>query len=368
MANKKDYYEILGVAQDANENEIKARYRKLALKYHPDRNPGDHEAEEKFKEASEAYEVLHDPNKRKIYNQYGHAGLEGSGFSGFSGFEDIFSNFGDIFEDFFGFGRGRRSRSAAQRGADLRYDLVLDFMDAVFGTETKIQITKMESCKTCGGTGCKAGTYPETCSMCNGIGQVSRNQGFFTIRTTCPQCHGEGKSIPNPCSDCRGTSQIRRKKEVSVKIPPGVDTGSRLRLTGEGEGGMKGGPPGDLYVFIRVKPHDFFQRDNLEVFCQVPISFVQAALGDEIQIPTLDGEENLKIPRGTQPGDIFKLRGQGIPSLRDYNMRGDQIIQVIVKIPTSLNSKQEQLLKNFADLESNKISTKLKKILKGGSG
>ncbi|CAN2042330.1 chaperone protein DnaJ [Candidatus Magnetomoraceae bacterium gMMP-15] len=365
MLRKKDYYEILGVSRDTSESDIKARYRKLALKYHPDRNPGDKEAEDKFKEASEAYEVLHDPQKRRIYDQYGHEGLEGSGFSGFSGFEDIFSSFGDIFEDFFGFGGRRRSRTGGQRGSDLRYDLNLDFMDAAFGKETEIDIEKMETCPTCNGNGCKPGTRPQPCSVCGGSGQVSRSQGFFTIRTACPQCHGEGRSVTDPCPECRGSGHIRTRKKVSVKIPPGVDTGSRLRLMGEGEGGLKGGPPGDLYIFIRVKPHDFFTRENNHVICQIPISFVQAALGDEIMVPTLKGEKNFKISSGTQPGDVFRLKGEGIPSLHSHE-RGDQIIQVIVKIPTSLNTKQEALLKDFAELESNKISTKLKKILKGG--
>ena len=365
MSNKRDYYEVLGVGKDASESDIKTKYRKLALKYHPDRNPGDKEAEENFKEASEAYEVLHDPQKRRIYDQFGHQGLEGSGFSGFSGFEDIFSSFGDIFEDFFGFGGGMRGRATGHRGSDLRYDMKLEFMEAAFGTETEIEINKMETCETCHGSGCKAGTTPQTCSACNGTGQMSRSQGFFTVRTTCPHCNGEGKSIPNPCYDCRGTGHVRKKKKVSVKIPGGVDNGSRLRLTGEGEAGLKGGPPGDLYIFIQVKEHDFFKRDGINIICEVPISFVQATLGDEIKIPTLEGETELKIPKGTQPGDVMRLKELGIKSLQGYG-RGDQIIVLMVKIPTSINSKQEQLLREFSKLESGKISTKLKKILKGG--
>jgi molecular chaperone DnaJ len=366
MTSKRDYYEVLGVSRDADNGELKAQYRKLALKFHPDRNPGNKEAEEKFKEASEAYEVLQDPHKRNIYDQFGHQGLEGSGFSGFKGFEDIFSSFGGIFEDFFGFGGGRRSRSRAQSGADLRYDLSLDFMDAAFGTETEIVLEKVESCPSCGGDGCEPGTRPETCSQCNGTGQVTRSQGFFTVRTTCHQCQGNGQTIPHPCTDCGGSGQVRVKKKVALKIPAGVDTGSRLRLTGEGEAGFYGGPPGDLYVFIYVKPHDFFERDNTNILCRVEISFIQAALGDIISVPTLNGKEELKIPKGTQPGDQFRFRGEGIPSLRN-GKRGDQIIQALMKTPVNLNKKQEALLKEFAKIESKKLSQKLKDILKSGN-
>jgi molecular chaperone DnaJ len=367
MQNKRDYYEVLDVGRNASESEIKASYRKLALKYHPDKNPANKEAEEKFKEAAEAYEVLRDDQKRRIYDQYGHQGLEGSGFSGFSGFEDIFSSFGDIFEDFFGFGSGHRSsRSRSQRGSDLRYDLSLSFMDAAFGTETEVDVEKMEVCPVCEGSACEPGTYPETCSQCNGMGQVSRNQGFFTVRTTCPQCRGSGQNINTPCKHCRGVGQIRKNKKVSVKIPGGVDTGSRLRLSGEGEAGYYGGPAGDLYIFIHVKPHDFFTRNNSDIICEIPISFIQAALGDEIQVPTLNGKKTLKIPKGTQPGDVFRFRGEGIPSLRN-GKRGSQIIQVAIKTPTNLTRKQEALLKEFAKLESNRISDKLKNIFKGGT-
>jgi molecular chaperone DnaJ len=366
MADKRDYYEVLGVGRSADDSEIKAAYRKLALKYHPDRNPNNKDAEDKFKEAAEAYEVLRDPRKREIYNQYGHQGLEGNGFSGFGGFEDIFSSFGDIFEDFFGFSTGRRSRSRSQRGSDLRYDMNLSFMEAAFGTETEIELEKMQGCEVCEGSGCAPGTYPDTCGQCQGTGQVSRSQGFFTVRTTCHQCRGKGQTIPNPCVNCKGLGQVLINKKVSVKIPAGVDNGSRLRLTGEGEAGLYGGPPGDLYVFIHTKPHDFFERDNTDVICRVPISFVQAALGDEVEVPTLNGKRKLAIPKGTQPGEVFRFRGEGIPSLR-YKERGDQIIQVMVKTPTSLNKKQEELLKEFARLEQKKLSTKLKNILKGNA-
>ncbi len=368
MALKRDYYEILGVEKTVANGEIKRCYRKLAMKYHPDRNPGDKSAEDKFKEAAEAYEVLKDAHKRRIYDQYGHQGLEGSGFSGFSNAEDVFSSFGDIFGDLFGFGfGGRRSGPRVTKGADLRYDLTLSFMDGVFGTETEIDLEKTEVCVICGGNRCEPGTQPEPCGHCNGSGQVTRSQGFFTVRTTCPYCRGQGKSIPNPCGKCRGTGQVMVSKRVSVKIPPGVDTGARLRLTGEGEVSVNGGPSGDLYVFIHVKSHDFFKREDTDVICQIELSFIQATLGDKIIVPTLEGEKNLVIPSGTQFGDRFRFRGEGIPSLRYRNRRGDQIIEAIIRTPTSTNKKQENLLKEFARLEDNKLSNKLLNILKGGS-
>ncbi len=366
MSGKRDYYEVLGVGRNAADGEIKAAYRKLAMKYHPDRNPGDSAAEDKFKEASEAYEVLRDPQKRGIYDQYGHQGLEGTGFSGFGGFEDIFSSFGDIFEDFFGFGGGRRSRSRVQKGADLRYDLELSFMEAAFGTETEIKVEKFETCPECDGSACAPGTRPAACEQCGGAGQISRSQGFFTVRTACPSCRGQGQTIPNPCPNCRGAGKVKTNKRVSVKIPGGVDNGSRLRLTGEGEAGGFGGPSGDLYVFIHVRPHEFFERNNTDVVCRIPISFVQAALGDAVTVPTLKDEKELEIPKGTQPGDIFRFRGEGIPSLR-HGKRGDQIIQVMIKTPTNLNKKQESLLREFEKIEAGKFSTKLKNMFKGDS-
>ena len=366
MSSKRDYYEVLNVERNASNADLKKAYRKLALQYHPDRNPGDAAAEEKFKEAAEAYDVLTDPQKRQLYDRFGHQGLEGSGFSGFSGFEDIFSSFGDIFEDFFGLGSGRGSRSRHQRGADLRYDLSLTFLEAAFGVEKELALEKMDTCETCGGNGCKPGTQPETCNFCRGTGQMARSQGFFTVRTTCPHCRGTGQMIADPCRDCRGTGQIKTRKTVSVKIPAGVDTGSRLRLTNEGEAGRQGGPRGDLYVFIHVEPHDFFERDNSDIICRVPISFIQATLGDTISVPTLEDEKKLRIPKGTQYGDVFRFNGEGIPSLRT-GRRGDQIIQVIIKTPTSLSKKQESLLKEFAKLESGKISKRLKNILRGES-
>lgn len=365
MAAKRDYYDVLGVERNATDADLKKAYRKLALQFHPDRNPGNREAEEKFKEAAEAYDVLRDARKRQIYDQYGHQGLEGSGFSGFGGFEDIFSSFGDIFEDFFGFGGGRRSRNRVHRGADLRYDMQLTFMEAAFGVEKEIDVEKAEVCTTCKGSGAAPGTGVETCPHCGGSGQVGRSQGFFTVRTTCGHCRGQGQVISKPCSACHGQGKVLARKKVSVRIPAGVDNGSRLRLTGEGEAGGYGGPPGDLYVFIHAEEHDFFKRDDTNVLCQIPISFVQAALGDTLTIPTLKGESVLEIPKGTQPGDVFRLRGEGIPSLRNGH-RGDQIVQVNVKTPTNLNKKQVALLKEFATLEAGKLTSKLKSILKSG--
>ena len=364
MADKRDYYEVLGVQRNATDDELKGSYRKLALKYHPDRNPGDSEAEEKFKEAAEAYQVLNDAQKREIYDQYGHRGLEGTGFSGFGGFEDIFSSFGGIFEDLFGFGSQRRSRTRAQRGSDLRYDLKLSFMEGAFGIEESIDIEKTEVCPTCEGSACEPGTSPETCRQCQGSGQVSRNQGFFTVRTTCPHCRGRGQSISHPCTECRGAGQVVVNKTVSVKIPAGVDTGSRLRLTGEGEPGSYGGPPGDLYVFIHVDPHEFFERNDRDIICRLEVSFVQAILGDKIAVQTLDGKKKLDVPKGTQPGDVLRLNGEGIPSLRG-GRRGDQIIQISIKMPSNPTKKQVSLLKQFEKLESNKITNRLRSILKG---
>ncbi len=365
MSPKRDYYEVLGVRRDAEAGEIKSTYRKVALKYHPDRNPGDKEAEDKFKEAAEAYSVLSDPEKRQIYDQFGHQGLEGMA-GGHAGFEDIFSSFGDIFEEFFGFRTGRRTRGGVQRGNDLRYDLTIDFMEAAFGLDTEIDIERLETCPTCEGTGAKPGTAPEVCAQCRGTGQFVRTQGFFSVKTTCPNCRGEGMVIREYCPECRGRKQVVVSKKVSLKVPAGVDTGSKLRLTGEGEPGVKGGPPGDLYVFIQVRPHEFFQRRNTDVICTVEISFVQAALGDEISVPTLTGEENLKIPKGAQYGDTFRLSGEGIPSLRS-NTRGDQIVQVALKTPKHMNKRQEDLLREFSKIESEKFTKKIKKLFKGGS-
>ena len=344
---KRCYYEILSVSRNATEEEIKKSYRRLAMQYHPDRNPGNREAEERFKEAAEAYEVLSDPQKREIYNQYGHEGLSSSGFQGFSGFEDIFSSFGDIFGDIFGFSNGRgRSRTSARAGADLRYDLQISFMEAAFGLNKDIEIEKLARCHECGGSGSAPGTSPEVCPRCRGRGQVTQSSGFFSISSICPNCRGQGQIITQPCQNCRGGGREKINKTAQIKIPAGVETGSRLRLRGEGEQGEYGGPNGDLYIFIHVQEHEFFQRSDDDIICRVPISFVQAALGDSIEVPTLTGTEKLKIPRGTQGGKIFRLKGKGIAHLRGFG-RGDQIIETVVTIPTNLNRRQEEILKEF---------------------
>lgn len=355
---KKDYYEVLGVPRNASEEEIKKSYRKLAMKYHPDRNPGDMASEEKFKEAAEAYEVLRDQEKRGIYDRYGHDGLRGTGFTGFRGFEDIFSSFGDIFEDFFGFsGFGgfseARQRSSAQRGSDLRYDLSITLEEAASGKETEIAFDNLAECKECKGTGAKPGTSTKKCPTCGGRGQVVSSHGFFSISRTCSHCKGEGSIIADPCSKCKGRGRIKVKKKLSVKIPAGVDTGSRLRLEGEGEAGSKGGPQGDLYIRINIEPHEFFHRDGDDILCQIPISFAQAALGDEIEVPTLNGSKKIKVPRGIQPGETIRLKEEGIQNLRGFG-RGDQIIQFLVKTPTNLTKEQEKLLLEFAKYEKDK--------------
>jgi molecular chaperone DnaJ len=349
----KDYYKILGVSRDASEDEIKKSYRKIAMQYHPDRNPGNKEAEEKFKLASEAYEVLRDREKREIYDRYGIEGLKGTGFTGFRGFEDIFTAFGDIFEDFFGFGTTQRRRTRARQGADLRFDLKISFHDAAFGKETEIEIPKSVSCEICNGTGAKPGTYPTHCPSCKGTGQVTRSQGFFTISATCSQCHGEGKIIPHPCKECRGLGSVRKNKTIQIKIPPGIDTGSKLRIRGEGELGERGGPPGDLFIFLYVEPHDFFSRDGDDIICQIPISFPQAALGAEIEIPTLNGKKILEIPKGTDSGEVFRIKGEGFPKTRGYG-KGDQVVQVIVKTPKNLSKRQEEILREFEEFGKKK--------------
>ncbi|PKN34224.1 MAG: molecular chaperone DnaJ [Deltaproteobacteria bacterium HGW-Deltaproteobacteria-19] len=346
--SKRCYYETLEVQRAASEDELKKSYRRLAMQYHPDRNPGDGEAEEKFKEAAEAYEVLSDPQKREIYDRYGHEGLTSSGFRGFSGFEDIFSSFGSVFEDIFGF-RGGRSRTAARAGADLRYDLSLSFMEAVTGISRDIDIEKYEQCRECEGSGSAPGTAPEICSRCRGRGQVTQTSGFFSISSTCPSCRGQGAVITSPCKACRGSGRERVQKTVNLRIPAGVETGSRLRLRGEGEQGGYGGPSGDLYIFIHVEQHEFFERNGDDIYCRIPISFVQATLGANVEVPTLEGTEKLKIPRGTQGGKTFRLKGKGISRLRGHG-RGDQIIETVVAIPTSLNRKQEELLREFERL------------------
>ena len=345
--DKKDYYEVLGVGRDSEPEDIKKAYRQLALKYHPDRNPGDKEAEESFKEAAEAYEVLHDPQKRRIYDQYGHEGLNRSGFSGFSGFEDVFSSFGDLFEEFFGMGRRRRSGPAA--GSDLRYDIEIDFVEAAFGKEVELSIPREENCEDCFGSGSVSGDRT-TCQTCGGQGQVYQSRGFIRLATACPTCGGQGQVVTDPCPACDGRGRISREKLVAAKIPAGVNTGSRLRLRGEGEAGLRGGPRGDLYIVIHVRSHDFFEREGDHVICRIPITMVDATLGAEIEVPTLKGERTLTIPKGVNSGEVLRFRNEGFPNLRGYG-QGDQLMEIVVKTPTDLTSRQEELLREFAEID-----------------
>lgn len=348
---KRDYYEILSVARNASEAEIKKAYRRLAMKYHPDRNPGDAVAEEQFKEAKEAYEVLTDARKRAAYDQFGHAGIDAQagagGFSGAPNFSDIFGDvFGDIFSNLRG-GGGGGGRSQAFRGADLRYNLELTLEEAVFGANPKIRVPTLAPCGTCNGSGSKPGTKPVTCGTCNGMGQVRMQQGFFSIQQTCPRCQGRGTVIADPCPTCRGAGRVETQKTLSVKVPPGVDNGDRIRLAGEGEAGENGGPPGDLYVQIRVKPHPIFTREENTLYCEVPISFTTAALGGELEAPTLDGRVTLKIPSETQTGKLFRIRGKGVKPVRG-GATGDLICRVIVETPVNLTKEQREILEQFA--------------------
>lgn len=347
---KKDYYEVLGVARNASEAEIKKAYRKLAMKYHPDRNP-DKDSATKFQEISEAYEILTDAQKRAAYDQFGHAGIEGQasggggGFGGFGGF----SAFEDIFGDMFGSSsRGGARQSRAQRGADLSYNLDLSLEEAVHGTEKTIRIPTLVHCKTCDGSGAKKGTKPQTCRQCEGSGQIRLQQGFFTVQQTCPICRGEGTIIVDPCSTCRGHGRVQEYKTLMVKIPAGVDTGDRIRLAGEGEAGSHSGLTGDLYVQVNVKNHPIFTRDGNDLHCEVPISFTMAALGGEVEVPTLGGRVKIKIPSETQSGKLFRLRGKGVKHVRGGNP-GDLLCQVMVETPVNLTAKQKDLLKQFQD-------------------
>jgi molecular chaperone DnaJ len=345
---KRDFYEILGVNRDASDDEIKKAYRKLAMKHHPDRNPDNPKAEGHFKEAKEAYEILSDEHKRAAYDQYGHAGVDpqsgmGAGGFGAGGFGDAF---GGIFDEIFGGGRGGGGRSNVYRGADLRYNLEISLEQAAFGTETKIRIPTMEACEACKGSGAKAGTQPKTCPTCNGNGQVRLQQGFFSIQQTCPKCHGTGRFVADPCPSCQGAGRVKQYKTLAVKIPGGVDEGDRIRLAGEGEHGVNGGPPGDLYVQIHLKPHAVFQRDHNDLHCEMPISFTTAALGGEIEIPTLDGVAKLKIPAETQSGKVFRLRGKGIKGVRSQT-HGDLMCHVVVETPVHLTERQRELLREL---------------------
>ena len=347
---KRDYYEVLGVVRGASLDDIKKSYRKLALKYHPDKNPGNADAEEKFKEAAEAYGVLSDDEKRAQYDRYGHAG--GAGMGGFD--PNQFADFGDILGDLFGFGdffgAGRKRSTRPARGNDLRFDLELEFNDAVFGREITLDVPRIVACTTCKGTGAKPGTQPATCTGCAGRGQVRYSQGFFAVARTCPQCGGAGKVIKDPCVTCNGAGRLREEKKITVKIPAGVDDGSRLRVPAEGEAGYNGGPSGDLYVFITVKEHPKFSRRDYDIHSDQPISVTQAALGGEVQTATIDGEESLRVPAGTQPSQVFRLRGKGVQFL-DGSGRGDHYVHISVKIPTALNDEQRGLLEQLAKLE-----------------
>ena len=346
---KRDYYEVLGVNRDASEDDLKKSYRRLAMKYHPDRNPDNPKAEEHFKEAKEAYEVLTDQNKRAAYDQFGHAGVDPSAGAGqgggFGGFADAF---GDIFGDIFGGGRGR---SNVYRGADLRYNLEVSLEEAARGTETKIRIPALVSCETCHGSGAKPGTQPVSCPTCGGHGQVRMQQGFFSIQQTCPKCHGSGKVVPTPCGTCHGAGRIKKHKTLSVKIPSGVDEGDRIRLSGEGESGTNGGPPGDLYVVIHIRQHAVFTRDHNDLHCEMPISISTAALGGEIEIPTLDGSAKIRIPAETQTGKIFRLRGKGIKGVRSTQY-GDLMCHVVVETPVNLTARQKELLEELEEISA----------------
>ena len=351
---KRDYYSTLGVNRDASDEEIKKAYRKLAMKHHPDRNPDDKASEDKFKDAKEAYEVLSDPKKRAAYNQFGHAGVDPAafgagarGFGGQEGFGGFADAFGDIFGEIFGNAGGGRSRgSGVFRGADLRYNLELSLEEAARGTEARIRIPAMEECATCHGSGAQPGTQAKTCPTCNGQGQVRVSQGFFSIQQTCPQCHGSGKIIPQPCETCDGAGRLRKHKTLSVKIPAGVDQDDRIRLSGEGEAGINGGPPGDLYVVVNLKPHAVFQRQNSDLHCDMPIGFATAALGGEIEIPTLDGHAKIKIPPETQTGQVFRLRNKGIKGVRS-SVHGDLYCHVAIETPIKLTARQKDLLREF---------------------
>ena len=360
--SKRDYYEILGVSKTASDQEIKSAYRRLAVQFHPDKNPNDATAEEKFKEAAEAYSVLQDAEQRRRYDRFGHAGVSSGagagnwGAPGFGGIEDIL---GDLFGfgDVFGGTRAGSRRSAAQRGADLRYDLEITLEEAANGMTAQLRIPRLEGCETCKGSGAASGTQPETCQMCSGTGQVRYQQGFFSVARTCNACRGAGRVIKTPCKDCNGAGRVEREKQMEVKIPAGVETGSRLRVQGEGEAGMQGGPSGDLYVVIHVAEHEQFERQGSNLYEAVPITFAQAALGADIMVKTLDGNEKLKIPMGTQTGTVFRLKGKGMPQLGGRG-KGDLFVSVSVITPTSLTREQRKLLEQLAEVENKDLEDK----------
>lgn len=353
---QKDYYELLGVNRNADDAEIKKAYRKLAMKHHPDRNPDDAASEEKFKEIQKAYAILSDPQKRSAYNQFGHAGVDasmGGGPGGFGGFGDVFE---DIFENIFSGGRRQQRQSRGQNGSDLQFNVQLTLEEAALGKQIEITVPRHASCKTCEGSGAKKGSSPKKCETCEGIGQVRIQQGFFSIQQTCPSCHGEGQVITDPCNDCHGQGRVRESKNLSVKIPAGVDNGDRVRLSGEGEAGVHGGSAGDLYVQVGIKPHAIFDRQDSDLYCEVPISFVTAALGGSIEVPTLEGRVTLKIPAETQTGKSFRLRGKGMKSVRGY-ATGDLLCKVVIETPVNLSKEQKELLNQLQESLENGKST-----------
>ncbi|WP_068084711.1 molecular chaperone DnaJ [Polycladidibacter stylochi] len=345
--SKRDYYEVLGVAREVDDKALKSAYRKMAMKYHPDRNPGDDEAEAMFKEANEAYDTLKDPQKRAAYDRYGHAAFEnGGGFGGGPQGHDFASAMSDIFDEFFGGGSGRRS-SGRERGADLRYNLEISLEEAYEGKSVEIEVPTTVSCEPCSGSGAKKGTQPTTCPTCGGAGRVRAAQGFFTMERACPTCQGRGEIITDPCEKCGGTGRTTKERTLSVNIPSGIEDGTRIRLGGEGEAGLRGGPAGDLYIFLSIRPHEFFQRDGADVFCRVPISMTTAALGGQFEVPSLDGATaRVKVPESTQTGKQFRLKGKGMPVMRS-SQNGDMYIQVVVETPTKLTKRQRELLTEF---------------------
>ncbi len=381
--NKRDYYDVLGVKQEATPEEIKKAYRRLAMEHHPDRNGGSKEAEEKFKELAEAYEVLSDKDNRDRYDRYGFEGLKGVPVTDFSSFEQIFDAFGDIFggggrgggggafgggggifEQLFGLGRSSsRTHAGPRPGASLKVELEIDFIEAAKGCEKALELKRHEPCEKCGGTGAKAGTKPKRCPYCGGAGEVAHTQGFFSIRTTCPSCRGQGTTIEDPCGKCKGSGHVGTKKEISVKVPAGVEDGSRLRVSGEGEPGHGGGPPGDLYVFLGVHPHEFFERHGQDVLCEVPITFAQAALGATVKVPTIEGAADLDVPRGTQPGSVLRMPGRGFADVRGRGRAGDQLVRLVVEVPRRLTARQEEVLRELAAIDEKEVGGRRKGFL-----
>ncbi len=374
---KRCYYETLGVGRQASDTEIKGAFRKLAMQYHPDRNPGDGESEVRFKEINEAYEALKDPQKRAAYDQFGHAAFDGSGAGAHHGFgNDFASSMSDIFDDLFGeFMGGRRGRSSRTRGADLRYNMEITLEEAYHGKAAELRLPTGVTCETCSGSGAKPGTSPVTCQMCSGHGKVRTSQGFFSIERSCPQCQGRGEVIETPCDDCGGSGRVTHERTLSINIPPGVEDGTRIRLSGEGEAGLRAGPPGDLYIFLSVKPHEIFQRDGADLFCRVPISITRAALGGQFEVPTMDGgRSRVKVPPGTQTGKQFRLKSKGMPILRS-NQLGDLYIQTVIETPVNLTRRQKELLEEFEKAaeeannpESSGFFARVKEFLGGPGG